>query len=233
MFLKRFRSLCLKEYQLDSVYFISTHSVVFEAMLKIKNAKIELFTDMNMVPMTEKGIQGSLTQVIKKHGIANNKYLPCYENTKKNVHLQYLDANNLYGYAMRKKLPLNGYKWANAENFDSDFIKTYDDNSDKGYLPEVDVEYPKELLSTHRDLPFLHEKRYKLHKEFGHKVMKEVEKAHKKVYKTFNITHEPENKLIPTIQDKNKYVVNISSLKLASKHGLHLQKVHRVIEYNQ
>ena len=68
------------------------------------------------------------------------------------------------------------------------------------------------------------EKRYKQHKEFKHKVTKEIEKAHKKVYKTFNITHEPENKLIATIQDKNKYVVNISTLKLALKHGLFLKE---------
>ena len=55
---------------------------------------------------------------------------------------------------MCKKLPLNGYKWANVEKFDSDFIKNYDVNSDKGYLLEVDVEYPKELDSSHRHLPF-------------------------------------------------------------------------------
>ena len=64
------------------------------------------------------------------------------------------------------------------------------------------------------------EKRCKKHKEFEHKVTKEIEKAHKKVYKTFNIKHEPENKLIATVQDKNKYVVNISTLKQALKHGL-------------
>ena len=71
-------------------------------MLKITNAKIELFTDINMLLMTENGIRGGLTQVIKKHGIANNKYLPCYDNTKKSEYLQY-------------------------EDFDSDFIKNYDD----------------------------------------------------------------------------------------------------------
>ena len=134
---------------------------------------------------------------------------------------------------MCKKLPLNGCKWANVKDFDSDFIKNYDDNSDKGYLLEVDVEYPKELHSTHRDFTFLPEKRHKLHKEFKHKVTNEIEKAHRKVYKIFNITHEPENKLIATIQDKKKYAVNISSLKLALKHGLCLKKVYRVIEYNQ
>ena len=134
---------------------------------------------------------------------------------------------------MNKTLPLNGYKLANVSIFTDDFIKNYDDKGDKGYLLEVDVEYPKELLSAHKDLPFLPERRFKLHKEFEHKVSKEIEKAHKKVYKTFNITHEPENKLIAMVQDKNKYVISISTLKQALKHGLKLQKVHRVIEYNQ
>ena len=95
--------------------------------------------------MTGKGIRDDLTEVIKKHSIANNKYLPCFDSTKKSLCLQYFDVNNLYGWAMCKKLPLNGYKWDNVEEFDGDFIKNYDVNSNKGYLLEVDVEYPKEL----------------------------------------------------------------------------------------
>ena len=228
-----FRSLCLKEHQLDPAYFVSTPSSAYDSMLKITKAKIELYTDINMVLMTEKGIPGGLTQVIKKHGIANNKYLPCCDNTKKSVYLQQLDADNLYGYAMCKKLLLNEYKWGNIEDFDSDFIKNYDDNRDKGYLLQEHEEYPKELHSAHKDLPFLPEKRHKECKEFKYKVTKEIEKAHRKEYKTFNSTHEPENNLIATIQDKNKYIVNISTLKLALNHGLRLKKVHRVIEYNQ
>ena len=134
---------------------------------------------------------------------------------------------------MNKKLPLNGCKWADTAIFSDDFIKTYNDNIDKGYLLEVDVVYPKELHSAHRDLPFLPEKRSKRRKEYECKVSNEVKKAHRKVYKTFNITHEPENKLIATVQDKNKYVINISTLKQAQKHGLKLKKVHRAIEFNQ
>ena len=131
-------------------------------------------------------------------------------------------------------MPPNGYnKWANVEELDSDFIKNYDVNSDKGYLLEVDVEYPKELYSSHRDFPFLGEKGSKLHEEFEYKVSKEVEKAHKKVYNTFKITHEPEHKLIAATQSKNKYVVCISILKQALNHGFKLQKEHRVIEFNQ
>ena len=64
------------------VYFVSTPSLALEAMLKITNAKIELFTDTDMVLMTEKGIQGGLTQVIKKHAVAHNKYLPNYDKSK-------------------------------------------------------------------------------------------------------------------------------------------------------
>ena len=134
---------------------------------------------------------------------------------------------------MNKKLPLNGYKWADRSIFTSDFIKNYDDEGEKGYLLEVDIEYPKELHSAHEDLPFLPEKRFKVVKEFEHKVSKEINKAHKKVYKTFNITREPDNKFIATLQHKNKYVLNMSTLKQALNHGLCLKEVHRVTEYNQ
>ena len=228
-----FRSLCLKEYDLDPTYFVSTPSLTFEAMLKLTRGKIELFTDVDMVLMTEKVIGGGLTQVIRKDAIANNKYLPTYDRTKKSVFLQYLDASNLYGYAMCQKLPLDGYKWGNVSIFTNDFVKNYDLDSDKGYLLEVDVEYPKELHGAHEDLPFLPEKRVKRSKQHNEYEFDEITKAHKKVYKTFNINNEPDNKLIATVQDKNKYVVHISTLKQALNHGLRLQKVHRVIEFNQ
>ena len=197
-------------------------------MLKITNAKIELFTDTDMVLMTKKGIGGGLTQAIKKHAVAHNKYLPNYDKSKD------LDANNLYGYAMNKMLPLSGYTWTDKSTFTTDFIKNYDDDDgDKGYLLEVDVEYPKELHSAHEDLPFLPEKRFKVDKKFELKVSKEINKAHKKVYKTFNITREADNKLIATLQDKNKYVVNMSTLRQALNHGLCLKEGHSIIEYNQ
>ena len=92
--LENFRTLCLKQYQLDPAYFISTPSLALETMLKITKAKIELFTDIDMVLMTEKGIGGGLTQAVRKHAIANNKYLPNYDKSKDSTFLQYLDANN-------------------------------------------------------------------------------------------------------------------------------------------
>ena len=90
---------------------------------------------------------------------------------QKSVFLQYLDANNLNGYAMCQKLPLKRYKWADTSMITDEFVKNYDENSDTGSLLEVDVEYPKELASNnHRDLPFLPERRYKLIKKHKHEV---------------------------------------------------------------
>ena len=103
---------------------------------------------------------------------------------------------------MNKRLPLNGYKWADTAIFTDEFIKNYNDNGKKWYLLEVDEVYPKELHSVHRYSPFLLEKMSKRCKEYEYNVSNLVKKAYKKVYKTFNITHDPENKLIATVQNK-------------------------------
>ena len=82
-----------------------------------------------------------------------------YEKNKESSYIQYLDVNNLYGWAMSQKLPVDGYKWKkNMLKFNEDFIKNYDEDSDKGYILEVDVKYPKSLHNLHCDLPFLPEK---------------------------------------------------------------------------
>ena len=107
---ENFRTVCLKEYELDPSYFVSTPGLVLEAMLKMTKVKIELLTDIDMVLVVENSIRGGLTQVVRKHGVANNKYLPDYDKTQTSSYLQYLDAKNLYGYAMIKKLPLKVYK---------------------------------------------------------------------------------------------------------------------------
>ena len=78
--------------------------------------------------------------------------------TDMSSYIKYLDANNLYGWAMSKKLPVNGFKWIDNNEINEDFIKNYDENNDKGYIFEVDVKYPKRLHELHSDLPFLSER---------------------------------------------------------------------------
>ena len=106
------------------------------------------------------------------------------------------------------KLPVGDFKWIDKDDilkFDEKFIKNYDENSDKGYILEVDVEYPKNLHKLHSSLPFLPERM-------------EINKC---------------NKLVCSVQDKENYVVHMRALKQALNHGLILKKVHRVIEFWQ
>ena len=85
-------------------------------------------------------------------------------NCNKNIessYLEHLDANNLYGWAMSQKLPIDGFEWVEEDDisrFNESFIKNYDENSDQGYILEVDVEYPKSLHKQHSELPLLPER---------------------------------------------------------------------------
>ena len=159
-----------------------------------------------MLLMIESGIRGGMCQLTYRHAEANNKYMKNYNKNIDSSYLMYLDANNLYGWAISKKLPVNGFKWENdLSRFNENFIKNYNENSDVKYFLEVDIEYPKQLWSSHKDLPFLPER-------------KKLEKV---------------EKLVCSIEDKEKYVIHIRALKQALNHGLVLKDVHRVIKFNQ
>ena len=105
-----------------------------------------------MLLMIEEGIRGGMCQSIHRYAEANNKYMKKYNKNIPSSYLLYLDANNLYGWAMSKKFPVNGFEWVNDLSiFNENFIKNYDENSDVGYFLEVDIEYPKTLWGLHKD----------------------------------------------------------------------------------
>ena len=104
-----------------------------------------------MLLMFEKGIQSGITQAVHRYSKANNKYMGKKFNPEENTSfLQYLDANNLYGWAMNQPLPTGGFKWVTPD----EIAKL----ENKGYLLEVDVKYPKKLHDLHNELPFMCEK---------------------------------------------------------------------------
>ena len=156
---ENFRNMCIKVYELDPTHFLSAPALVRQACLKKTEVKLELLTDADMLLMVEKGIRGGICHAIYRYAKANNKYMNNYNKDKEESFLQYLDDNNLYGWAMSQKLPVNGFKWKkNMSKFNEEFIKNYDEYSDKGYILEVDVKYPKNLHGLHEDLPFLPER---------------------------------------------------------------------------
>ena len=104
---ENFRNMCLKEYELDPAHFLSLPGLAWQACLKKTNIELELFTDYDMLLMVEEGIRGGICHSIHRYAKANNKYMKNYNNNEESSYIQYLDANNLYGWAMSKKLPVN------------------------------------------------------------------------------------------------------------------------------
>ena len=94
-----------------------------------------------MLMIVENGIRGEIYQATYRYAKANNKYMNNYDKIIESSYIKFLDANNLYGWAMSQKLPLNGFKWMKKlSKFNEDFIKKYDENSNIGYFLEVAVE---------------------------------------------------------------------------------------------
>ena len=203
---ENFRKACIKNYELDPAHFISLPGLAWQACLKKTNVELELLTDYDMFLMIEEGIRGGICHATQRYAKANNKYMKDYDKKKKSSYIQYLDANNLYGKAITEKLPGRGFRWMDDNpRMDEDFVRGYDKNDIKGYILEVDVDYPKELQNLHSDLPFLPERM------------------------VINNT----KKLVCNLHDKKNYVVHINVLKQALDHGLKLRKVHRVIKFDQ
>ena len=108
-----------------------------------------------MLLMIEKGIKGGICQSRHRYAKANNKYMKSCNKKIESSYPAYLDAKNLYGWAMSQKLPVNGFKWENdISRFKEEFIKNYDENSDVGCFLEVDIEYPKKLFDSQKTYHF-------------------------------------------------------------------------------
>ena len=110
MFLKTLEINVLTNYELDPVHFLSAPGLAWQACLKKTEVKLELLTDNDMLMMVEKGIRGGICQAVYRHAKANNKYMNDYDKDIESSYLEYLDANNLHGWEMSQKLPVEGFE---------------------------------------------------------------------------------------------------------------------------
>ena len=157
---ENFRDKCIEIYRLDPVHFLTPPGLAWPGCLKETRVKLELWTDIDMLLMVENGIRGGICQATHRYAKGNNNYMDNYDKNIESSYLMYLDANNLYGWVMSQRLPVNRFKWVEKlSKFNGRFIKSYNENSDKGYFIEVDAEYLKYLLNSHKDLPFLPERK--------------------------------------------------------------------------
>ena len=120
---ENFRKTCLQYYKLDPAHYFGSPGLSRHSMLKMTDIKLELMTDVNMYRFIENGMRGGINYIANRYSNANNKYMKTYDENAPSKYIMYLDANNLYGWAMSNYLPTGGFNWM---------------------ILEVDLEYPKE-----------------------------------------------------------------------------------------
>ncbi|XP_068689838.1 uncharacterized protein [Montipora foliosa] len=222
---ENFRKTCLQYYKLDPCHYFTSPGLSWDAMLKMTDIKLELMTDIDMFQFIEKGMRGGTSYIANRYGKANNRYMKTYDEKAPSKYIMYLDANNLYGWAMSQYLPTGGFKWLAKNQIDKIDLAQYKENSKKGLILEVDLAYPKELHDLHNDYPLAPEK-VKVTENMLSEYCKNIAKKYK-------ISTGLVHKLIPTLSNKEKYVLHYRNLQLYTDLGLKITKIHRVLKFNQ
>ena len=208
---ENFRKTCLKHYNLDPAHYYTSPGLAWDACLKETGQQLELLHDYDMLMMFERGIRGGITHISKRYSEANNKYMKDFNPDKPSKFIQYLDANNLYGWAMSQSLPTHGFKWMtnltkeNVLNILEKTNNSMNNKCKKGFIFEVDLEYPKELWESHNDYPLAPEK-----------------------MKVNGV-----EKLISHFKPHKNYVIHYRNLRQCIEMGLRITAVHRGISFNQ
>ena len=222
---ENFRKICLQYYKFDACHYFTSPGLSWDAMLKMTNIQLELMTDIDMFQFIEKGSRGGISYIANRYAKANNKYMSEYDENMPSKYIIYLDANNLYGWAMSQYLPTGGFKWLTEKQINKINLAQYNEDSNKGLLIEVDLEYPKELHELHNSYPLAAE-RVCVNKDM-------LSEYCKTIATKYNISTGLVHKLIPTLSNKEKYVLHYRNLQLYLDLGLKINKVHRVLEFNQ
>ena len=202
---ENFRKTSLQHYQLDPCHYYTSPGLAWDACLKETKQELQLLHDYDMLMMFEKGIRGGITHISKRYSEANNKYMENYDPNKPSKFITYLDANNLYGWAMSKKLPTHGFKWVKDISTEKVLNLLEKRITNRGYIFEVDLVYPKEFWDSHNDYPLAPEK-----------------------MKVDNV-----EKLVCTFLPKTRYVLHYKNLRQYISLGMKLKKVYRGITFYQ
>ncbi|CAG2243281.1 unnamed protein product [Mytilus edulis] len=153
---ERFRYECKSNYGLDPAHFYTSPGLAWSAALKVTKCKLELITDdiRDAYLFIESGMRGGISQISNRYAAANNKYIPkTYDSMKESSYLIYQDCNNLYGLAMSMPLPTGKFRFL-RDNEQAHFnISDVDLEGEKGYILEVDLDYPEDLHDSHSDYP--------------------------------------------------------------------------------
>ena len=227
---ENFRTMCLEYYSLDPSNYISAPQFSWDAALRMTGVKLQLFDEDNidMYNFVESGIRGGISMISNRYAKANNPLVSGYDSSLPNEYIIYLDANNLYGWAMSQYLPVDGYAWQDEKrlkNWTPEKILALKDDQAEGYVFQVDLKYPVGLHDLHNDYPLAPES-LQVSEDMMSEYMKSQQKKHE-------IKPSKVSKLIPNLNNKTKYIIHYRNLKQCLQLGLEVTKIHRVLKFRQ
>lgn len=222
-----FRKMCLDQanYGLDPCHYYTAPGFSWDSMLKMTGVSIECFKEGqdDMLDMIQKGMRGGISMISTRYAKANNKYMKSYDSSMPSSHIMYLDANNLYGWAMSQYLPTGNFNWVDAATFTMESIMNISNESETGYIFEYDVEIPEDKHDYFNDYPVCPES-----------YIGEYSPTMKNIMQKYKITQSNDvEKLIPNLYAKSKYVSHYRNLQLYVQLGVKVTKIHRVLSFNQ
>lgn len=206
---ENYRDICMKLYKLEATAFVSSPSLSFFSALLHSKIELQLLCDIDMLHFFKNNIRGGVSTCVKRKAVANNPFLPNYDRKKETSYIIYLDATNLYGYAMSQYLPMSNFSWLSAEEITvlTKNVSNFSATSNEGYVLECSLIYPEFLHNDHNDMPFCPE--------------------------TVTPPDGSFPKLIPNLTNKERYVIHYMTLKQAVSYGLILKKIHRGVKFHQ
>ena len=214
-FFEKFRRTCLDFYSLDPLHYYTTPGLAWDAALRMSRVELELITDEN-------SIRGGISMISTRYARANNRsFSSTYDDKLPRQDLIYLDVNNLYGCAMSQFLPTHGFRLLSSDEITALELENLRDDSEDGYIYEVDLHYPAKLHNQHDNYPPAPESLV---------IDREMYLPTQQSVFPESI---PQKKLTPNLRDKTIYVVHYRNWKLYVQLGLVLTNVRRVLTFKQ
>jgi hypothetical protein len=214
---ENFRKVVQQNYGLDPCHYFSTPGLSWDAMLKYTEVELASLSDPTMYAFFESGIRGGVASVMTRFARANRPDMTSFDSTAPTSYISYLDKNNLYGDSMSQPLPINGFQWITK-------LPANLTPEGKGYVLEVDLDYPNELHKDHQSFPLAPEHKTVNYSELSPYCQQLIDNDFGK--------QSAQNKLIPHLGPRQNYVIHSSNLALYTALGMEISKFHRGLQFN-
>lgn len=223
-----YRRIAMDSFGVDPIYYLSGAHYSFHCMLKYTGVRIELLQDMEMHNFFSRSIRGGLTYIATRYMEANLPHLENYDATKPTFECRYLDCTGLYSYCLSRPLPLRNFSWMSKKKVAKFDVESHSSATFQryGYVLEVDVSFPRELHDYFKDFPPLPEHWIP---DIDMWTVYQRDLARKTGQNCKRLT----KKLINHLGPRKHYVVHIELLKVCLKIGVQLDKIHRILKFEQ